>query len=55
MRKSENVAVVLFGGNPRIAKADGDVSVQAYIAEMPGWKRDLGKRRASGTAVAQGT
>ena len=35
---------VLAGGNPRIAKQDGDAPVQAYIAEMPGWKRDLGKR-----------
>jgi hypothetical protein len=24
-------------------KADGDAPVQAYIAGMPGWKRDLGK------------
>jgi hypothetical protein len=39
------VAVVrLSGGNPQIAKADGDAPVQAYIAAMPGWKRDLGKR-----------
>ena len=44
MRKGEKVAVVLWGGNPRIAKADGDAPVQAYIARMPGWKRDLGKR-----------
>jgi hypothetical protein len=44
VRKGENVAVVLSGGNPRIAKADGDAPVQAYIAGMPGWKRDLGKR-----------
>jgi hypothetical protein len=36
--------VVLSGGNPRIAKADGDAPVQAYIAAMPGWKRELGKR-----------
>jgi len=35
---------LLSGGNPRIAKADGDPPVQAYIAAMPGWKRDLGKR-----------
>ena len=32
------------GGNPQIAKADGDAPVQAYIAAMPGWKRDIGKR-----------
>ena len=44
MRKSEKVPVVLSGGNPRIAKADGDPPVQAYIAAMPGWKRDVGKR-----------
>ena len=37
-------AVLLSGGNPQIAKADGDAPVQAYIAAMPGWKRDLGKR-----------
>jgi hypothetical protein len=43
-RKGEKVAVLLSGGNPRIAKADGDAPVQAYIAGMPGRKRDLGKR-----------
>jgi len=35
--------VLLSGGNPQIAKADGDVPVQAYIAAMPGWKRDVGR------------
>jgi hypothetical protein len=35
---------LLAGGNPQIAKADGDEPVQAYIAAMPGWKRDLGIR-----------
>ena len=35
---------LLSGGNPQIAKADGDVPVQAYIAAMPGWKRDIGMR-----------
>jgi hypothetical protein len=35
---------LLSGGNPQIAKADGDPPVQAYIAAMPGWKRDVGKR-----------
>jgi hypothetical protein len=45
VRKGEKVAVVLLsGGNPQIAKADGDAPVQAYIAAMPGWKRDFGKR-----------
>jgi hypothetical protein len=35
---------LLAGGNPQIAKADGDGPVQAYIAAMPGWKRDVGRR-----------
>jgi hypothetical protein len=35
---------LLAGGNPQIAKADGDAPVQAYIAAMPGWKRDIGRR-----------
>jgi hypothetical protein len=37
-------AKLLAGGNPQIAKADGDAPVQAYIAAMPGWKHDLGRR-----------
>src|SRR5262249_38920504 len=41
---SGKVGLVLSGGNPRIAKADGDAPVQAYIAAMPGWKRDVGVR-----------
>lgn len=36
--------VLLAGGNPQIAKADGDAPVQAYIRAMPGWKSGLGKR-----------
>jgi hypothetical protein len=35
---------LLSGGNPQIAKGYGDAPVQAYIAAMPGWKRDLGRR-----------
>ena len=35
---------LLAGGNPQIAKADGDAPVQDYIAAMPGWKRDVGRR-----------
>lgn len=35
---------LLAGGNPQIAKADGDAPVQAYIAAMPGWKHDVGRR-----------
>ena len=35
---------LLSGGKPQIAKAHGDAPVQAYIAAMPGWKRDVGRR-----------
>ena len=35
---------LLSGGNPQIAKGDGDAPVKAYIAAMPGWKRDVGRR-----------
>ena len=35
---------LLSGDNPQIAKADGDAPVQAYIAAIPGWKRNAGKR-----------
>ena len=43
-RKPATNVQVLSGGNPRIAKGDGDAPVQAYIAAMPGWKRAVGKR-----------
>jgi hypothetical protein len=45
MSRSRKVAkpALLAGGNPQIAKADGDAPVQAYIAAMPGWKRDVGR------------
>ena len=36
--------VLLSGGNPQIAKGHGDAPVQAYIAAMPGWKRDVWRR-----------
>ena len=36
--------VLLSGGNPQIPKGYGDAPVQAYIAAMPGWKRDVGRR-----------
>ena len=42
--KKNGEAVLLSGGNPQIAKADGNAPVQAYIAAMPGWKTSLGKR-----------
>lgn len=35
--------VLLSGGNPQIAKADGDAPVEAYIVAMPGWKHDVGR------------
>jgi len=35
---------LLAGGNPQVAKGDGDVPVQAYVAAMPGWKRAVGER-----------
>ena len=45
-RKSTKAAKpkLLAGGNPQIAKGDGDAPVKSYIAAMPGWKRDLGRR-----------
>jgi hypothetical protein len=44
-RKSRAKKVVLLaGGNPQIGKGEGDAPVQAYIAAMPDWKRDVGRR-----------
>ncbi len=40
----QTTPALLSGGNPQIAKGDGDAPVQAYIAAMPGWKRELGER-----------
>ena len=44
MRRGAKKPALLAGGNPQIAKAEGDAPVQAYIAAMPGWKRDVGRR-----------
>ena len=44
VKKKAAKPTLLAGGNPQIAKADGDAPVQAYIAAMPGWKRDVGRR-----------
>ena len=41
---SADKPVLLSGGNPQIAKAYGDAPVEAYIAAMPGWKSDVGRR-----------
>jgi hypothetical protein len=35
---------LLSGDNPQIAKGYGDAPVQAYIAAIPGWKRDVARR-----------
>ena len=35
---------LLSGGNPQIPKGEGDGPVQAYVAAMPGWKREVGRR-----------
>jgi hypothetical protein len=43
-KASARKPTLLAGGNPPIAKADGDAPVQAYIAAMPGWKKDVGFR-----------
>ena len=40
----KSAPTLLSGGNPQIAKGYGDAPVQAYIAAMPGWKRDVGER-----------
>ena len=42
--RSGDKPMLLSGGNPQIAKADGDAPVQAYIAAMPEWKHDVGRR-----------
>ena len=43
-KPSAKKPALLAGGNPQIAKADGDAPVQAYIAAMPDWKRGVGRR-----------
>jgi hypothetical protein len=42
--KHRSQPALLSGGNPQIRKGEGDGPVQDYIAAMPGWKRDLGRR-----------
>ena len=44
LKPGKNGVVLLSGGNPQIAKGDGDAPVQAYISGLPGWKGELGKR-----------
>lgn len=43
-KKTGKPVVLLSGGNPQIAKAEGSAPVQEYIAAMPGWKSGIGKR-----------
>lgn len=43
-KRTAGKPVLLAGGNPQIAKAEGDAPVRAFIAAMPGGKRDLGRR-----------
>jgi hypothetical protein len=42
--KATGKPTLLSGGNPQIPKGEGDAPVQAYIAAMPGWKSDVGRR-----------
>ena len=43
-KSARRKTTLLAGGNPQIAKRDGDAPVQAYIAAMPDWKADVGRR-----------
>src|ERR1700754_5137558 len=47
VRRVNAKPALLSGGNPQIAKGEGEAPVQAYIAAMPGWKRDVGRRLAA--------
>jgi hypothetical protein len=51
-RTNGSAPVLLSGGNPQIAKGTGDAPVQAYIAAIPGWKKDIGRRLDALTALA---
>ena len=42
-KASAKKPVLLAGGNPQIAQGEGDAPVQAYVAAMPGWKREVGR------------
>jgi hypothetical protein len=43
-RNAARKPTLLAGGNPQIAKGDGNTPVKAYLAAMPGWKRNVGRR-----------
>ncbi len=38
------VSKLLAGGNPQIAKGDGEAPVALYIDALSGWKRDVGRQ-----------
>src|SRR5215471_5899921 len=42
--KKGDQPALLSGGNPQIPKGEGDGPVQAYLAAMPGWKQEVGRR-----------
>ena len=44
VKRSARRPALLPGGNPQVAKADGAAPVRAYLAAIPGWKRDVGRR-----------
>ncbi len=44
LKAATRTPVLLTGGNPQIAKADGHAPVRAYLAAIPGWKRAVGRR-----------
>jgi hypothetical protein len=43
-KKAPAAPKLLSGGNPQIEKGDGDAPVDAYLAAMPDWKKDVGRR-----------
>ena len=43
-KSPQDAVKLLSGGNPQIPKGCGDAPVQAYIAAMPGWKSEVGRR-----------
>jgi len=43
-RPAAGVPALLSGGNPQIARGDGEAAVLAYVAAMPGWKREVGEQ-----------
>ncbi len=43
-KEKDSKVTLLSGGNPQIPKGDGDEPVQAYIAAMPGWKQQVGRK-----------